>query len=100
VVSSVILALDVSSRKDRIFLIATGKELSTPGQIAELVRGFIPGCDIEVGPGLTEWNKREIKYRGKINITRAREQLGFEPKYDIEAGLEVFINLYRDYIHI
>ena len=100
VVSSVILALDVSSRKDRIFLIATGKELSTPGQIAELVRRFIPGCDIEVGPGLTEWNKREIKYRGKINITRAREQLGFEPKYDIEAGLEVFINLYRDYIHI
>jgi nucleoside-diphosphate-sugar epimerase len=98
VASAVVLALDVSSHEDRIFLIATGEPLSTPGQIAELLRRFIPGCDIEVGPGLTEWNKREIQYRGQINIDRARKQLGYEPEYDLETGLRSFIEIYRNYI--
>jgi nucleoside-diphosphate-sugar epimerase len=51
-----------------------------------------------VGAGLTEWNKREIKYRGLINISRAREQLGYSPYYDIRKGIEEYIGLYRGYI--
>jgi len=98
--SAVVKALD--SRKedlqDRIFLIATGKKLTTPGQIAEIVRKIIPSADIEVGAGLTEWNKKEIKYRGMIDIRRAREQLGYNPRYDIGAGTEEYIALFRKYL--
>jgi len=93
-------ALDTTQKKlkDRIFLIATGKKLTTPGKIADTVRKLIPGADIEVGAGLTEWNKREIKYRGVIDIRRAREQLGYNPRYDIEHGIKEYIRLFRKYL--
>lgn len=100
VASAVIKALDTpkGALKDRIFLIGTGSKLVTPGEIAKIVREFILEADIEVGPGLTEWNKREIKYRGLININRAREQLGYEPKYDIRNGIKEYIDLYQKYL--
>ena len=100
VVQAVIRALDITSDKleDRIFLVATGQKLITPGELEIVVKDLIPRADIEVGPGLTDWNKREIKYRGMININRARQQLGYEPKYDIRAGIREFIDLYRKYI--
>ena len=100
VCSAAIKALDTSKEdlKDRIFLIATGKKLATPGEIAETVRKFIPSADIEVGAGLTEWNKREIKYRGVIDIRRAREQLGYNPRYDIEEGIKAYINVFQMYL--
>ncbi len=100
VASAVIKALDAppGSLKDRIFLIGTGTKLVTPGEIAKIVRDFIPDADIEVGAGLTEWNKREIKYRGLINIGRAREQLGYDPQYDVRKGIEEYIHLYRSYM--
>jgi nucleoside-diphosphate-sugar epimerase len=100
VASAVIKALDApkGTLKDRIFLIGTGSKLVTPGEIAKIVQEFIPDADIKVGPGLTEWNKREIKYRGLINISRAREQLGYEPKYNILKGTKEYIDLYRKYM--
>lgn len=100
VATAVFKALDVhqGALKDRIFLIGTGSKLVTPGEITKIVREFIPEADIEVGPGLTEWNKREIKYRGLININRAREQLGYEPTYDIRKGIRDYIDLYEKYL--
>jgi nucleoside-diphosphate-sugar epimerase len=100
VASAVIKALDApqGSLRDRIFLIATGTKLVTPGEIAGIVRDLIPGADIQVGAGLTEWNKREIRYRGLINIGRAREQLGYNPQYDIRKGTEEYIQLYRSFL--
>jgi len=98
--SAVLKALDVPKEnlKDRIFLIATGEKLRTPGEIAEIVKEFMPDADIEVGLGLTEWNKKEIKYRGLITIGRAREQLGYKPKYDIRNGIKEYIELYQKYV--
>ena len=100
VCSAVSKALDASSKnlKDRIFLIATGKKLTTPGKIADTVRKLIPRADIEVGAGLTEWNKREIKYRGVIDIRRARDQLGYNPRYDIEEGIKEYVRLFREFL--
>lgn len=100
VCSAVSKALDASSKnlKDRIFLIATGKKLTTPGKIADTVRKLIPEADIEVGAGLTEWNKREIKYRGVIDIRRARDQLGYNPRYDIEEGIKEYVRLFREFL--
>ncbi len=100
VAAAVIKALDVpgDKLKDRIFLIGTGQKLTTAGELEVMVKELIPGADIEVGPGLSEWNKREIKYRGVINIGRAREQLGYEPRYDMKAGVKEFIDTYRHYL--
>jgi nucleoside-diphosphate-sugar epimerase len=97
---AVIKAVDVPERvlKDRIFLIGTGMNLVTPGDIEKIVMSLIPQADIEIGSGLTEWNKKEIKYRGVINITRAREQLRYVPRYDIRKGTAEYIELYRKYL--
>ena len=100
VASGVIKALDAAkgSLKDRIFLLGTGAKLVTPGEIAGVVKEFVPDANIEVGAGLTEWNQKEIKYRGLINIRRAREQLGYDPQYDIRKGIEEYMELYRKFI--
>jgi nucleoside-diphosphate-sugar epimerase len=98
--AAVIKALDTRKEalKDRIFLIATGKKLTTPGEIADNVRRLIPSAHIEIGAGFTEWNKREVRYRGMIDISRAREQLGYIPRYDIGEGIEEYVSLFRKYI--
>jgi nucleoside-diphosphate-sugar epimerase len=100
VTSAVTQALDASKDglRDHIFLIATGEKLVTPGEMAEIVRKIVPEADIEVGSGLTEWNKKEIKYRGRINIHRAREQLGYVPNYRLQDGIGEYIDLYRKYM--
>ncbi|MCL4440979.1 MAG: NAD(P)-dependent oxidoreductase, partial [Firmicutes bacterium] len=100
VVQAVYRAMDVNTDDlaDRIFLVATGCPLITPGQIAEIIKGLIPDSNIEIGEGLTEWNKREIKYRGQINIGRAQKQLGYQPKYDIIKGIEDYILMYSQYL--
>ena len=100
VAQAVGLAVDVdpSRLKDRAFLVGTGLKLVTPGQMAEIIREFIPTADIEVGPGLDEFDKREILYRGVLEISRARQQLGYEPQYDIRKGMQEYIAMYRTYL--
>jgi nucleoside-diphosphate-sugar epimerase len=96
---AVLQALEIPKEKikDRIFLIATGEKLTTPGEISEIMKELIPEASIEVGAGLSEWNKNEIKYRGMIDITRAREQLGYHPKYDLRKGVKEYIEIYKKY---
>ncbi|WP_455367202.1 NAD-dependent epimerase/dehydratase family protein [[Eubacterium] cellulosolvens] len=92
------LDLDKQKLKDRIFLIGTGKKLVTPSDLVSIIRRFIPEADIEVGPGIEEWDKHEIRYRGIIDIRRAREQLGYNPQYDIIKGVEDYIESYQTYL--
>ncbi len=98
VTQAVTNALHGKSPKDSVFLIATGMELVTPGQIVPLVKEQIPECDIEIGDKMTDWNEREIKYRGRVSIKRAQEQLGYEPRFDIRTGLVEYIHTFRRYL--
>ncbi len=91
-------ALHVQKPADSIFLVATGNDLVTPGQLMEIIKEKLPGSDIQVGEGLSEWNQREVKYRGRISIRRAKEQLGYEPQHDIEAGVMEYINTYKQFL--
>lgn len=93
-------ALDISSSglKDRVFMIATGARLVTPGELSIIVKEFVPSAQIEVGPGLEEWDKREILYRGRVSIKKAREQLGYEPEYYIKNGIKDYITMYREFL--
>jgi UDP-glucose 4-epimerase len=84
--------------KDSIFLVATGGELVTPAMILPLIKEKLPKCDIVIGDKMTSWNEKEVKYRARINIGRAREQLGYEPRYDIKKGLEEYMTSYKKYL--
>ncbi len=98
VTQAVINAVHLPSPADSIFLIATGRELVTPGDMIPLIKELIPESDIEVGEEMTEWNLREIKYRGRVSIERAREQLGYQPRFHMREGLEEYIGTYRRYL--
>ena len=94
------LAVDVnpSILKDRVFLVGTGQKLVTPGQLADMIREFIPTADIQIGPGLDEYDKREILMRGVLDISRAKKQLGYEPQFDARKGMKDYIAMYRAYL--
>jgi UDP-glucose 4-epimerase len=84
--------------KDRVFFAATGQPLVTAGQVAGLVKEFIPEADIEIGPGLSEADKLEIRYRGILDIQNAVEQLGYQPRYcSIRDGIQEYIETFRTF---
>ena len=92
-------AVDVPELNDRIFYAATGEKLRTAGELADIVRCIVPAADIEIGPGLSEADKLEIRYRGMLDIANAVEQLGYRPRFrKLEDGVEDYVREYRRYI--
>ncbi len=85
--------------RDRVFYAATGRPLVTAGQVAAIVRELIPGADIEIGPGLSPEDELEIRYRGRLSIASAVEQLGYQPVYaDLRQGIADYIADFRAYL--
>jgi len=68
--------------KHNIYNIATGVPTSV-GQVAELCRKYSAfNVQVELGPG-------ELMQRCEaLDISRARKELGFEPKYSVEEGIK------------
>lgn len=97
VVDALILALyvDSSSLQQRAFNISSGK-VYTWAQVADLIRGLVPGSEITIGPGLLELRPGiPDDIRGVLDISRAREELGFTPRYDMIDGLKDYMEWYK-----
>jgi UDP-glucose 4-epimerase len=79
----------VDSFEGHVFHIGSGRTY-TLHDFADGVRAAIPGSDIEIGPGL---DPRGLGPRGyyRLNISRARTELGYEPQYDPEAAVRDWI---------
>jgi nucleoside-diphosphate-sugar epimerase len=95
-----IAAMDVPADRirDRVFYAATGTSLRTAGEVAEIVKGLIPTADIEIGAGLSDSDKLEIRYRGVLSIENACEQLDWRPRFvRLEDGIREYIETYRRY---
>jgi nucleoside-diphosphate-sugar epimerase len=93
-------ALDAPAERvrDRVFYAATGQPLRTAGELAEIVRRVLPHADVEIGPGLSETDKLEVRYRGVLSIDNAREQLGYAPRYtSLEFGVTEYFNTFQQY---
>jgi UDP-glucose 4-epimerase len=63
---------------------------ATLDDFADAVRRVIPEADIEIGDGL-DYLGMGIGYYCIFDLERARNDLGYEPRFDFEAGT-------RDYI--
>jgi nucleoside-diphosphate-sugar epimerase len=80
----VVLMLKAKNLKNRSFNIASGV-FNPIDEIVEMVRKHARGNPtIEVGPGVN------LERGAPLDITLAREQLGYEPQYDLEAGIKAF----------
>jgi UDP-glucose 4-epimerase len=86
VARGIFLALSANALKHRVFHISYGQGLSLR-QIAQTVREVFPKASIEIGPGLDlyGWGSPSGFV---LDITRARNELGYEPKYSPREGLE------------
>jgi nucleoside-diphosphate-sugar epimerase len=62
-------------------------ELTTAQDLVEIVRELVPGADAKAGAEMAGTAFRE---RSPSSLTRARRVLGFEPQYDMRAGMRAF----------
>jgi UDP-glucose 4-epimerase len=73
--------------------IASGKG-QTIREFADAVRAVIPDADIEVGPGLNPFGF-DVHYYAIFDISRARKDFGWEPRFDLQAGVRDYVKRLR-----
>ncbi len=81
--NSFILARKIEAPQYRIYNIGAGSY--SVRQVAEVVKKFIPGARIQLEA------KRTFPWPPSYQWERAKKELGYEPRYDIEAGVRDFI---------
>jgi UDP-glucose 4-epimerase len=96
IAQAVIKALHIPASRlhQRLFNIGSGT-MHSASQVAETVRTILPNADIEIGAGLSELEQSDMKARGMLDLTAARQQLNYEPQFSLEAGIRDFIEMYR-----
>lgn len=81
-VEGIYLAATVRPLRHRLFNI-TGGVLRHRREVAAIARELVPGARIKLGPGVAEG----AHLRGPSDLTRAREELGYEPRFTLEEGM-------------
>lgn len=91
-VAGVLLALDKDHHRFDAYNIATGQS-PTLRDTADAVNRAIPGAQITVGDAgvYRHGGLVPTAIKGALDISRARTELGYEPKYDIQKGIEATI---------
>jgi UDP-glucose 4-epimerase len=79
------LATVAVNPKSRVYNIGSGVG-STLRDFERILRKHIPNADIQIGPGLNFLNM-PYPAHGIYDVSRARDELGFKPEYDLEAGI-------------
>ena len=89
VANSILTACFTHELKSRVYHIGSG-EGTTLADLAREVRKYFPKTVIEIGPGIDYLMDQRSHY-GILDITRAREELGFIPEFPLEKGVEEYI---------
>lgn len=87
--NAVLLAAMYKKSKPRIFNVGTDEYLSIK-EIAYIIKKLIPAANIEIVQ-----NEETLSRSFGMDITRAREELGFEPQYTMESSLKDYIEWVR-----
>ena len=65
-------------------------ELATIREAAETVKGIVPDADLAVS------DEGELPWTQTLDMTKAQEDLGYEPEYDLERGFRQYIDVLRE----
>jgi len=91
VVDGVLAALDKPEHRFDAYHIASGRA-TLMREIVETINDLVPGARLSIGPGPMKFGDRiDVVRKGALNISRAREELGYEPRYDVRSGLAAYI---------
>jgi UDP-glucose 4-epimerase len=64
--------------------------LATVREAAETVESILPNAELDVS------DDGELPWTQNLDMTKAREDLGYEPAYDLESGFRKYINVLRE----
>jgi nucleoside-diphosphate-sugar epimerase len=94
-VDGIVKALDKPSHRHDVYHISTG-EAPSLAEIVSMIRELVPSADISIGPGPYRFvDGTEAVRKGALDITRARTELGYEPRFPIKKGLAAYIEATR-----
>ena len=65
-------------------------ELATVREAAETVEKIVPDAEIEVS------DDGELPWTQRLDMTKAQEDLGYDPEYDLETGFHQYIDVLRE----
>lgn len=96
-IAGVLLALDKPKHTYDAYNIATGVS-PTLRDTAEAVNRAVPGARITVGDNGPYHHGGRIlsALKGALDISRARTELGYAPRYDLQSGIEATIVATRE----
>ena len=94
IVSAMVLAAQKKEAVGRVINIGSGKEYTIRELVVKILE--LMGNPIQPLFGALPYREYEI-WRMFCDNSLARELLGWEPKFSLEAGLERTISWYRDY---
>jgi UDP-glucose 4-epimerase len=83
------LATVAAKLESRAFNIGSGIG-QTMNDFATMLRRKIPGADITIGPGLN-FLGAPFPLAGIYDISRARNELGYAPQYDLERAIDDYL---------
>lgn len=90
-VAGLLCALDAPQPRFDAYHIASGAA-PTLGEIVAIVRDLVPGAEISAGPGDYDFAPGvSVVRKGALAIDRARDDLGYAPRFDMRAGLAAWI---------
>ncbi len=84
------LAATAQRLRSRVYNIGSGVG-RTLNDFAGLLRKKIPGADIKIGPGLN-FLGTPYQPHGIYDVTRARDELGFRPQYDLDRAIGDYLD--------
>ena len=97
-VAAVLAALDHREHRYDTYNVSSG-DASTVAELAHVVSELVPGAQLSVGPGMyRHGNQIELVRKGALDVTRAREEFGWAPKFDIRSGLAAYVDALRPVI--
>lgn len=78
----------------RVFNVAAGQARSAT-EVAGIVRRLLPGADIEIGDGLSPLEEVNARMRASLDISAARQMLGWAPAFPLEDGIHDYAERFR-----
>ena len=93
VAHSIVLALNAEGLTQGTFNIGTGRGV-TLKDFADVLKRMFPEAKIDIGSGLDFREGYKQSYC-VFDIAKAREQLGYEPQYDLERGIGDYVESIR-----
>lgn len=94
-VDGILRVLDKPKHAFDVYHIATGEQHSLSAMVG-MIRELVPGADISIGPGpYTFVDGTQAVRKGALDISRARRELGYAPRFPMKVGLAACIEAAR-----